>query len=97
MILSNTSFSPQNYLELVTGECYILGAEDSYRQMIRIMKANGLEDCWDYPLDEIGHVLEHNSDVVLVEMYSDAGGELRWFEVPEHVTKEYVKNFMEGQ
>lgn len=84
MIKSDTVHSPQNYLELVTGYCYIIH-EGTVAEIEKILKENDLE-LWNYPLSEIGHIIQNDIDVVLVECTSGDAPyiqELRWFEVPK--------------
>ena len=86
MVRSNELYSVQQYLMLVTGKCYICRADDDIAFIEQILKENELE-LWNYPLDEIDHIVENELDVVLVQCYSlddsdNMVGELRWFEVP---------------
>ena len=94
-VVCNFSVSPQNYLILVTGNCYIVSSDDQREWIRRILSANGLSDLWDYPLSEIDHIVENELNVILVEMYYYEEGEeyreLRWFEVPDYIDEEYVK------
>ena len=83
MVQHDQLYSPQSYLELVTGHCYIVH-EGTVQEIERILKRNKLE-LWNYPLAEIVHIIENNIPVVLVECTSSEAPyiqELRWFEVP---------------
>lgn len=84
MVKSNELYSPQSYLELVTGNCYVIRDGD-VGEIDTILLKNGLS-LWSYPLCEVDHIVDNNLDVVLVQCAStDDPGilELRWFEVPE--------------
>ena len=57
-----------------------------------ILDKAGYDNLWDYPLDEIDHIVENNLSVVLVDTTyianNDDGDviqvpEYRWFQVPE--------------
>ena len=88
MVKSEKIYSPQNYLESVTGNCYIINGDDDVGLIERILYENGFE-LWSYPLSEINHIVENELDVVLVDcmVYNeDTSGydhEYRWFEVTE--------------
>lgn len=88
MVKSEQIYSPQNYLEAVTGKCYIVNGEDDVGFIQRILEENDI--CfWDYPLSEIDHIVESELNVVLVdcmvvnEETNEFEHEYRWFEVPE--------------
>lgn len=91
MVKSEKIYSPQNYLEIVTGRCYIISGENDVEFIEKILE----EECdsmWSYPLSEIDHIVEEGLDVVLVDcMVVNANTErfehvYRWFEVPEDFT-----------
>ena len=95
IIKSQQIFSPQSYLDLMTGECYFLDHDcDPISEIHKILKKHGVEDennaIWDYPFDEISHLCEQQTSVVLVDIsgYGNPYGEewkteYRWFEVPD--------------
>lgn len=91
MVKSEKLYSPQTYLELVTGKCYIVDSDDDIEFIENIIKD---EDLWSYPLSEIEHIVEEEIDVVLVDcmVYNENSHEyehvLRWFEVPEDFKEE---------
>jgi NAD(P)H-dependent FMN reductase len=64
----------------------------------KVFEQNGIETeetpLWDYPLNEIDHIVENNLNVVLVEIgYFDENDylqkEFRWFEVPENMIEKF--------
>lgn len=90
MVKSEQIYSPQNYLEAVTGECFIIRGDDDIAEIEAILDDYGYRDqLWNYPLSEIDHVVENELDVVLVDcmVYNEEKKEFehvyRWFEVPE--------------
>lgn len=93
MVKSNQIYSPQNYLESVTGNCYIINGDDDVGLIERILYENGFE-LWSYPLSEIDHIVENKLNVVLVDcmVYNEDTceyeHEYRWFEVPEGFEEE---------
>lgn len=91
MVKSNELFSAQSYLEMVTGYCYIVNGDNDIIFIEDMLNENGLNHLWNYPLEEIDHIVENNLNVVLVDCCVFVGGvlthEYRWFEVPEGETK----------
>lgn len=91
MVKSECIFSPQNFVDKLTGNCYIFCSDTISGLLEEIecrLQENGYNDLWDYPLSEINHIVENELDVVLVELTGeDMDGEwktiYRWFEVPE--------------
>ena len=93
MIKSQHIYSPQAYLEAVTGKYYFINGEDAVDFIQEVLVQNGYTDeLWDYPLTEIEHIVENNLNVVLVNCsYYDGDmyiNEYRWFEVPEDFVEE---------
>ena len=102
MILTNTVYSPQVFVEKLTDKCYLFHSDNDAEHIHELLMMKGLEDedspLWDYPLSEIEHIVKNNINVVLVEIvYFDEDDafqrEYRWFEVPE----EYVDRFKEEE
>lgn len=98
MVKSSEIYSPQNYLEKLTGNYYLMGNSDNDKEFIEsALKHNGFIDdksLSNYPLTEIKHIVDNDLDVVLVnclvlnkdtEQYEN---ENRWFEVPENFKEE---------
>ena len=85
MVMSDSLFSPQTYVELVTGNCYIFD-DGTVKEIEHLLHQNGLDFLWNYPLEEIDHIVKNQLNVVLVECVSEEAPyitELRWFEVPK--------------
>ena len=87
MVKSNQIFSVQEYCDKVLGFCPIVNGEQD--ELRKILDKEGHSDLWDYPLEEIDHIVENNLNVVLVDCsYVDEKcqtvHEYRWFEVPDN-------------
>ena len=93
MVKSEKIYSPQNYLEAVTGKCYIIRGVNDIETIEVILEDYDLE-LWNYPLSEIDHIVENGLNVVLVdcmvvnEETDEFEHEYRWFEVPEWFKEE---------
>ena len=93
MVKSEQIYSPQNYLEGVTDNCYIIRGDDDVSLIERILCENGYE-LWNYPMSEIDHIVENNLNVVLVdcmvvnEETDQFEHQYRWFEVPDGFEEE---------
>lgn len=82
------AYSPQNYVEMVTGQCYLFQTDkfsDVIAEIQHLLGINGYR-FRDYPLSEIAGIIEKELDVVLVKLAGeDSSGEWRtvyhWFEV----------------
>jgi hypothetical protein len=92
MVKSKHLYSPQSFVDAVTGHCYIFRQDDTVKEIHDLLKLNEIETeeepLWDYPLDEIEHIVENNIPVVLVDVsgFNEKDEwiqEYRWFEVPE--------------
>ena len=93
MVLTNKVFTPQAFLEAVTGNCYVVNGDNDINFIHEVLVKEGYEDdesntVWDYPLSEIDECFENGIDVVLVECCCfDDNDELckeyRWFQVPD--------------
>ena len=93
VIKSGCIYSPQNYLEAVTGKCYILsGSKPVLKQISGILKANG-QPTVSYPLKKTEKALKRSFPVVLVDCsdFTDDWRlfqEYRWFRVPANFKEE---------
>lgn len=92
MVKSKQIYSPQNFVGAVTGRYYIHKHDDTVKEIHDLLKLNEIETdeepLWDYPLDEIEHIVENEINVVLVDVsgFNEKDewiAEFRWFEVPE--------------
>jgi hypothetical protein len=66
MVKSERIYSPQNYLEAVTGNCYIINGDNDVELIENILEEQDY-DLWSYALTEIDHIVENKLDVVLVD------------------------------
>lgn len=93
MVKSEQIYSPQIYVEAITGLYYVFKGEDNITFIEDKLALNGFE-LWNYPLSEINHIVENNLDVVLVDCsyYKEDVyiNEYRWFEVPEDFEEEEI-------
>lgn len=96
MVLSKEIYSPQNYIEAVTGNYYVFRNDTTILdEMQTILVLNNFENLWNYSLTEIDHIVENKINVVLVDVsdYDTESGnwvaEHRWFEVPENFEVDY--------
>lgn len=88
MVKSNQIYSPQSYVGAITGAYYFFKHKTHPVDEIQhLLKLNGYDNLWDYPLTEIDHIVENNLNVILVDCSHYKGhiyvNEYRWFEVPE--------------
>lgn len=86
IIKSKRLFSPQNYLEIITNQTYIIQGDNDIEFIEKILEQEGY--ClWNYSLNEIDYLIEEEIPVVLVEcmVYNSNteqyDKEIRWFEV----------------
>lgn len=91
MVATNKLYSPSEFVEVLTGKYYIFDGDCDFDIIHELLRENGIESdenpLWDYPLNEIDHIVANNIPVVLVNgMAEDENGdfkhELRWFEIP---------------
>lgn len=101
MVVTNKLYSPQEFVEVLTGKCYIFRSDDDIEEIHELLRENGVESeqnpLWDYPLNEIDHIVLNDINVVLVDVMiinddDEFEHELRWFEIPE----ECIANFKEN-
>ena len=95
MVKSEKIYSPQQYLEIITGYYYMICGENDIEFIQVRLAQNGFE-LWDYPMSEIDHIVENDLDVVLVDCMvvnpdtDQFEHQYRWFEVPEDFKEEIV-------
>jgi hypothetical protein len=76
----NVVWDAQDYVEEVTGDrpCWA-----SLPEMEAYFERNEI-NLWNYPLDEVEHIMENGLRVCLVRFADNYGGfEYRWCELPE--------------
>ena len=96
VVKSKKIYNFQTYLSILTGICYFRKGGTNDLELIHdVLETEGLSgDYWDYPLDEIEHIIENDIPVVLVECLSwdyeknCQVSELRWFQVPADFAEE---------
>lgn len=97
MVVSKKLWTPQTFVEAITGNCYIIEGDDDVGLINGLLEENGFGNLWDYPIDEIDHIVENSIPVVLIDcmVYSEEKGqyehEYRWWEIPEDKI-EWFKN-----
>lgn len=80
-------YTPQNYVEAVTGQRCTFN-KNICAEIGKRLAENGFDSLWDYPLSETEHVVQNELKVVLVDISEinengEQKKEYRWFEVPE--------------
>ena len=92
-IISRKLWTPQEFVEAFTGECYIIDGDNDSVTIRNILSEHGYPDIWDYLLDE--EIPENVHQVVLVDclIWNKLDHEYhhtyRWFHIPD----EKIKNF----
>jgi len=80
MVKSKQIYSIQSYCDEFLGFCpFVKGNEDELRH---ILDTTGYEDLWDYPLDEIDHIVDLVDTSYVDDETFKIVSEYRWFEVP---------------
>lgn len=89
-VQSKKVFSPQEFLEIMTGKTFIINSDNDIEYIHKILKQEGIEDeeypIYDYPVDKIDVILDAETYVVLVdclvwdESCDQFKHEYRWFE-----------------
>ena len=95
LVKSETIYSPQAFVEAVTGYCYCFKQEDTIKEIEQMLERHCSQPLWNYPITEIEHIVENGLSVVLVDVTGMYGGSemvqmYRWFEVPEDFEEEDV-------
>lgn len=96
MVKSKKIYSPQNFVDALTGKCYIFDCDNTAKEIHDLLRQNKVETkkkpLLDFQLDEIGNIVERGRNVVLVDVSGFKGDEwvqeYRWFEVPEDFEEE---------
>ena len=92
MVKSEKVFSPQEFVELMTGKTVLFSKDDTVAEIEAVLKLNVDGDLWNYPLSEIDHIVENDLNVVLVDVsgHNKDGkwvNEVRWFEVTDEFSE----------
>lgn len=96
MVVTNKVYTPEMFVEALTGKCEIFDGKDPITQIHAFLKAEGIEvegqEFWDYPINEIEHILSEKMNVVLVDVsgfYLEDKWEklFRWFEITGYEEK----------
>ena len=98
-IASNSIYSPQNFLELCTSECYII-ADNATAQIDFLLKEKKVMNRSNKPVrsfafDDIESAIKDNASVILVDVTGvNDGGEFvyafRWYEAPKGLDSSYA-------
>ena len=92
-VASEKIYTPQKYIEAVTGHCFYFQQEDTVAEIQDKLDRYCCDSLWNYPLGEIDHIVENGLRVVLVDVSGFYGGktiapQYRWYEVPEDFVEE---------
>lgn len=96
MVKTEQIYSPQNYLELITGKCYIVDGDNDIEFIEKILKEHGYCRLRNYSMSEIECISSKDIGVVLVDcmVYNEESQSMisaafehvyRWFEVPSDI------------
>lgn len=86
-VASDEIFSPQNYLMVVTGNCFMIDENDDIATIKNILKQTGNEKLKSFSLNEVYKAALENCRIVLVDcmVYDNNQNKflhkLQWFEV----------------
>lgn len=98
MVATNKIYIPSQFVEVLTGKYYIFDGDNDIDEIHELLRQNGIESgenpLWDYPLNEIEHIVENGINVVLVNvMVENENGDLkheyRWFEIPADCVEDF--------
>lgn len=91
-IVSNCIYSPQNFLELCTSECYII-SDNAIAQIDYILKEKKIMNhsgkaVRSYDFDDIESVIQDDASVILVDVTgvnsnNEFVSAFRWYEAPK--------------
>lgn len=102
VIKSNHIYSLQNFFESYFGFCPITTGDEN--ELRNLLDSNGYNNLWDYPMDEIEHIVENEIPVVLVDTsFVNKCGEIciehRWVEIPDIQSPDWMveKHFLSGR
>lgn len=96
MVVTDKVYKTEGFLEVLTGRCFMIDSKDPISQIHDMLKTEGIEiegqEFWDYPINEIEHIISEKINVVLVDVsgfYLNDEWEqvFRWFEVTGYEDK----------
>ena len=92
-VRSEKIYTPQQYINAVTGHCFCFQQEDTIAEIQDKLDRYCFDTLWSYPLAEIDHIVENDLSVVLVDVSGFYGGktiapQYRWYEVPDDFKEE---------
>ena len=96
MVVTNKVYTPEMFVEALTGKCEYFDGRDPITQIHSFLKKYGIEvedqEFWDYPINEIEHILSEKMNVILVDVsgfYLEDKWEklFRWFEITGYEDK----------
>lgn len=89
-VLSKDIYSPQSFVEAITGKYYIFNIDNSiFEEIQTLLCLNGYTNLWNGSVADIDYVVKNNLDVVLVDIsdFDEKMGkwvqEYYWFEIPK--------------
>jgi hypothetical protein len=95
IVVSEKLYTPQQFVEVVTGHCCIFNGDDDVGRISAILEENGYGYLWDYTMSDIDHIVEQGHQVVLVDcmVWSEGKGqyehEYRWWQVPDNALNKF--------
>lgn len=92
-VLSNKVLSPQNYLEKLTGDCFIINTSNDFKQIENILYEKGIDNKI-YTLSELETAASTNYCLAFVEGLVPYGdecfNELRIIATPYEYTRDII-------
>lgn len=98
-VLSEKLWTPQQFVENITGHCYIFNGDDDVGHIAAILEESGYDNLWDYAMSELDPIVQHDLQVVLVDcmVWFEGKGqyehEYRWWEVPKSAIEKFQKEY----
>jgi len=91
MVKSRRIFSPQEFVEALTGRCYCFEKENTLSEIKARLKENFIRTR-SFPLEKLSPIVKNRLNVVLVDVSgfnerNEWVEEFRWFEVKNWSTK----------
>ena len=92
----NQMMSPQNYLEIMTGETFIINGDDDNKLSKNVLRQRGIR-AKSYDFDDISGLVNATGQYVLVDAIADDNVGMyhayRWWQIPDdyHGHVDYVE------